>query len=298
MSDPDELYTLRNLFWNGCYQLAINEANGLFRTSANLEVEKKEFLYRSFLALGQYDVVTSEIKDDPSTPIVLQAIKVLAAVESSSMTREAALNQFMEWLSSPPQSTSQTSLASLQLFTAILYMQDDNVKEAIKTLQTGANLEQQALLVQLYLKMDRSDVASKVLRTMTSADEDSTLCQLASAWVHMATGKSVEAVYIFDELSDKHGGSSLLRNGTAVAKMHLGEFVEAETILQESLSSNANDPDTLANLIVASQHLNKSEEVMNRYLKQLQKAAPQHQLVLSLANFDSAFDRVATTLAA
>ena len=65
MGEPDELYTLRNLFWLGNYQLAINEANGIRGSlSVPLENEKKEFLYRSYLALGQYDIVTSEIAAD------------------------------------------------------------------------------------------------------------------------------------------------------------------------------------------------------------------------------------------
>ena len=65
MGEPDELYTLRNLFWLGNYQLAINEANGIRGSlSVPLGNEKKEFLYRSYLALGQYDIVTSEIAAD------------------------------------------------------------------------------------------------------------------------------------------------------------------------------------------------------------------------------------------
>jgi hypothetical protein len=35
---------------------------------------------------------------------------------------------------------------------------------------------------------------------------------------------------------DKYGGSMLLLNGIAVAKMQLGLFEEAETTLQDSLS--------------------------------------------------------------
>ncbi len=61
MGEPDELYTLRNLFWTGNFQLAINEANGMRNTSASLVNAKKEFLYRSYLALGQHDIVLGEI---------------------------------------------------------------------------------------------------------------------------------------------------------------------------------------------------------------------------------------------
>jgi len=67
MGEPDELYTLRNLFWLGNYQLAINEANGIRQIPAALATEKKEFLYRSYLALGQFDILQSEITPDSPT---------------------------------------------------------------------------------------------------------------------------------------------------------------------------------------------------------------------------------------
>jgi coatomer protein complex subunit epsilon len=67
--EPDELYTLRNLFWLGNFQLAINEANSLSRIPAALHPERDEFVYRSYLALGQHNIVLSEVKDAPSTPI-------------------------------------------------------------------------------------------------------------------------------------------------------------------------------------------------------------------------------------
>ena len=69
MSEPDELYTLRNLFWLGNFQLAINEAGGLGRIPAALHAERDEYMYRSYLALGQHSLVLSEVKDTGSTPI-------------------------------------------------------------------------------------------------------------------------------------------------------------------------------------------------------------------------------------
>jgi Flp pilus assembly protein TadD len=45
-----------------------------------------------------------------------------------------------------------------------------------------------------------------------------------------------DAAYIYEELIDKHGGSPLLLNGLAVAKMHQGQYTEAETALQQALT--------------------------------------------------------------
>jgi coatomer protein complex subunit epsilon len=40
--------------------------------------------------------------------------------------------------------------------------------------------------VQLYLRIDRADLAQRELRAMKALDEDSTLSMLATAWVSLA----------------------------------------------------------------------------------------------------------------
>lgn len=61
MSEPDDLFTLRNHFWLGSYQLAIAEGSGLGRLSDSLRIERDEFIYRSYVALGQYSIVLDEV---------------------------------------------------------------------------------------------------------------------------------------------------------------------------------------------------------------------------------------------
>lgn len=67
VNEPDELYTLRNLFWLGNFQQAINEANTLNRLNATLAAEKEDYVYRCYLALGQPSVLINEVKEKPNT---------------------------------------------------------------------------------------------------------------------------------------------------------------------------------------------------------------------------------------
>jgi coatomer protein complex subunit epsilon len=67
------------------------------------------------------------------------------------------LLQIQEWLSE----SSAANNTTLQLVAATLYIHDDNVKDAVKILRHGLNMEQNAVLVQLYLRIDRLDLAQK-----------------------------------------------------------------------------------------------------------------------------------------
>jgi len=288
--DPDELYTLRNLFWLGSYQKAINEANSLSRCPAHLQTEKQEFIYRSYLAAGQHSMVASEISDVESTPVSLRALKLLSKYLQGNT--EGVLSQLGAWEAQGHQ--------LVQIVTAIVHTHEGNVKEAIKAIYTGANMEQKAMLVTLYLRMDRVDLAQREVQSMKDTDEESTLSILAQAWINLSIGggKISEAANTYDDLVDKFGGSPLLLNGLAAARMHQGAFEEAETLLLEALTKMSSDADSLANLVVVSHQLRRPEEVVQRYISQLRIANKAHPLLLSLATFESAFDRVTPTLAA
>lgn len=48
-----------------------------------------------------------------------------------------------------------------------------------------------ALSVQIYLKMNRKELAEKMLSRMQQQDDDATLSQLAAAWVHIAKVRKI-----------------------------------------------------------------------------------------------------------
>lgn len=297
MSEPDELYTLRNNFWLGMFQRAVTEGSSLpvHRLSEPLKIECKEFVFRSYIALGQGQVVIDEVPDAPNTPIALQSVKLLARYLGAAGDREMIMVTLHEWLQDAVSSNNPT----LQLVAAIIFMHENNTKDALKSIRHGTTMEQLALSVQLYLKMDRPDLAAKQVRLMQQADEDATLTQLSNAWLQLYTGgvKTQEAAYVFEELVDKFGPTLLLLNGLAVANMHLGRFDDAERFLQQALSQGPNDPDTLINVITCFQHQCKSTELVQRNIQQLRTVAPAHPFVEQLNTVEGAFERVAATYA-
>ena len=289
MAAPDLLFGLRNNFYLGAYQAAINNSN-IPNLSQEDAVERDSLVYRSYIALGSYQLVINEIDSSAATP--LQAVKLLALYLWSPDNKETMISSLHEWLADPAIGNNPI----LRLIAGIIFMHEQDYNEALKHTNVGGTMDLHALNVQIFLKMHRSDYAEKQLRIMQQIDEDHTLTQLANAWLNLAVGgsKIQEAYLIFQDFSEKYQMTSLILNGKAVCCMHMGNFDEAESLLLEALNKDAKDPETLANLVVCSLHLGKSS---SRYLNQLKLSHPDHMLVKRSSSAEESFDRAVQTIA-
>lgn len=286
---PDHLFNLRNNFYLGAYQAAINTSD-LPNLSPDDAVERDSLVYRSYIALSSYQLVIHEIDDAAATP--LQAVKLLALYLSSPENKESTISSLKEWLAD----SAIANNAILRLIAGIIFMHEEDYNEALKHTNAGGTMELHALNVQIFLKMHRSDYAEKQLRIMQQIDEDHTLTQLATAWLNLAVGgsKIQEAYLIFQDFSEKYPMTGLILNGKAVCCMHMGNFDEAETLLLEALNKDAKDPETLANLVVCSLHIGKSS---SRYLSQLKLSHPDHVLVKRASSAEDSFERAVQSVA-
>ncbi|KAJ6980421.1 coatomer subunit epsilon-1 [Populus alba] len=286
---PDHLFNLRNNFYLGAYQAAINTSD-LPNLSPDDAVERDSLVYRSYIALSSYQLVIHEIDDAAATP--LQAVKLLALYLSSPENKESTISSLKEWLAD----SAIANNAILRLIAGIIFMHEEDYNEALKHTNAGGTMELHALNVQIFLKMHRSDYAEKQLRIMQQIDEDHTLTQLATAWLNLAVGgsKIQEAYLIFQDFSEKYPMTGLILNGKAVCCMHMGNFDEAETLLLEALNKDAKDPETLANLVVCSLHIGKSS---SRYLSQLKLSHPDHVLVKRASSAEDNFERAVQSVA-
>ncbi|XP_039000374.1 coatomer subunit epsilon-1-like [Hibiscus syriacus] len=286
---PDHLFNLRNNFYLGTYQSAINNSD-LPNLSPEDAVERDCLVYRSYIALGSYQLVINEIDSSAATP--LQAVKLLAQYLSNPHDKESTIASLKEWLADPAIGNN----ATLRLIAGIVFMHEEDYIEALKHTNAGGTMELHALNVQIFIKMYRSDYAEKQLRIMQQIDEDHTLTQLANAWLNLAVGgsKIQEAYLIFQDFSEKYPMTGLILNGKAVCCMHMGKFDEAETLLLEALNKDAKDPETLANLVVCSLHLGKSS---SRYLSQLKLTHPDHILVKRASSAEDSFERAVQSVA-
>ncbi|GAA0139706.1 vesicle coat protein [Lithospermum erythrorhizon] len=285
---PDPLFALRNNFYLGAYQTAINNSE-LPNLSPDDIIERDSLVFRSYIAIGSHQLVIGEIDDSAAT--ALQAVKLLAMYLASPENKEMVISSLHEWLGDPAIGNNPT----LRLIAGTIFAHEQDYNEALKHTHAGGSMELHALNVQIFLKMHRSDYAEKQLRIMQQIDEDHTLAQLANAWLNVAVGgsKIQEAYLIYQDFSERYPMTNLVLNGKAVCCMHMGNFDEAETLLVEALNKDARDPETLANLAVCSLHIGKSS---SRYLSQLKLSHPDHMLVKRALSAEETFDRAVQTI--
>lgn len=287
----DLLFPVRNNFYLGAFQAAINEASDLTEGLSPAEEDERDCLvYRSYIGMGQYDLVLSEIGDDASSALV--AVKLLASYLAGRVDAETALATVADWMSDV--ASSQNAMVSL--VAGLVYVAEENFIDALKACHQGRSLEQMALCVQVYLKMDRIDQAEKQLRSMSNMDDDATLTQLATAWTNLALGgqKVQDAQYIYQELGDRNNWTTRLFNGSAVCHMRMGNFEDAERELVEAINKDPKDADTLANLVTCCVHLGKPTA---RYMNQMKLIDPNHMVMKRLRAAEDAFERAAASVA-
>ncbi|XP_014205219.1 coatomer subunit epsilon [Copidosoma floridanum] len=289
-NDVDELFDVRNNFYIHNFQQCINEAQRIKVSSPELELEKDVFMYRAYIAQRKFRIVLDEIND--SSQEELQPLKLLAEYFAYPQRRKEIVAKIDE------QAEVQPKTYNFMIVAATIYYHEDNLESALRVIYKADNLECSALSVQIYLKMDRVDLAAKEVKTMQERDDDATLTQLALAWVNLATGndKYQEAFYIFQEMIDKYSSTTMLLNGKATSLLLQQKYDDAESVLQESLEKDSNNPDTLINMIVLSQHMGKSQEA-NRYLTQLKDAHTEHPFVKDYLQKEIEFDQLAAKYA-
>lgn len=299
-TEPDELYTLRAQYWLGHYNLAIEEAKSVVRRpmSTGLKMEREEFQLRAMLASGEIDKVIAQSTGAGNDRPGLQAL-CLAAQYNSSNATEDSKSSIIDQLKVL---VSNTTSNHAKLIAAQILLSAGLTKDALQCVSTSSttmSLEQMLLALQIYIKIDRIDLAQSQLKTMKLSDEDAVLTQLGTVYVALANGSSSanDVLHAMNSLMEQYGPSPLLLNLTACGHLQSGEYNNAEKRLEECLSEfggeNNNDTmiaDTYINMIVACTHQGKS---IDQYVTQMKQFYPNHTFCTGLDRVLGAIDREA-----
>jgi len=168
------------------------------------------------------------------------------AAAGNDFAQESIINQLKSMVGGTPN-------PSVQLTAAQVLLAAGQTKEALQCVHLGTIMEHIALTLQIYLKIDRLDLAKQQLSLLRQADEDAVLTQLCSVHVNLATGSAgaADALHTLTSLTEQYGPSSFLLNLTACGLMQQGDYAGAESKLLECLRDHPECPipDTLVNLL-------------------------------------------------
>jgi len=277
------IFELETLYLLGNYQGAINLGNTI-RSRNEDSILRDYFVYRSYVEQGDHRLVLDEIRSNAN--IALIAVQVYAAFAQNPLNHEKVFGTIQSWIDS-----GEIKNELVRVVVGCIYYRAGKYEDCLRVLHDTTSLEGRAILVQLYLSINRIDYAQKEFKTMQAIKDDAPLTQLAFAWISLQEKTTCkEAVEIYKDLKNKYGSSVLLENGLAVATMALGDYERSEKILLDALTMDPKSIVTKTNLIVVGQLLDRPSEKIKRDISQLTTSCPDHPWILSLNKASSDFD--------
>lgn len=280
-SGEGELLNISTAFYTHAYQTVLD-----FNTSALSSTNKplaQTLKYRAQIALGQSREVASALsksKDATSRSLVALAKNDISAASSLADSND----------SEDP---------TVQICAGTVLARNGEYAKAVELLSKHqGSLEAVALLVQIHLMQNRTDLALKEVATAKRWAQDSLLINLAEAWTNLRVGgqeKYQSSYYVFEELASAPGSTSpTALVGQAVAEMHLGRIEEAEAALTQALESEKADVEAVANALVLQFVSGKGSSERAQELRSLLETRDsEHAFLADLKEKEKLFDTAA-----
>ncbi|KAI6244206.1 Arginine kinase [Aphelenchoides fujianensis] len=231
MGEVDVLFEVRNFYFLGSYQQCVKEAQKVSTRSDEVKLERDIFLYRAYIALGKSNIVLAEIPESGGAQ-PLKAIRRLASYYSERDRRTGIVEKVEKEYVDGSVTDEYTLLVN-----GLILLNERKFDSAICVFNRSSLLEAKALAVQSLLKVNRADLALKMLKRMQEIDEDATLTQLCLAWLHLFSvrqEKLHDAFYIYQELIDKYGATANLLISQAATMIMQGKTSEAESLIAQA----------------------------------------------------------------
>ncbi|KUJ17996.1 uncharacterized protein LY89DRAFT_34672 [Mollisia scopiformis] len=286
-STEGELMNLQNYFYQGQYQEAIDfDTAGL---SPENKLPARVLSLRAQIALGQAEDVIADVQGEKDVELV--AVGALAELAAGNESKALKIAEKL--------STESGDNGAVQVLAGIVLQAAGKSEEALALLSNHqGNLEAVALIVQIHLEQNRTDLAIKEVSAARSWAQDSLLVNLAESWVGMRVGgeRYQQGFYVFEELAQAPSTSSTQSLiSQAVAEIHLGRLDEAEAALQQALSKEPKNAEAIANSLVLNIIAGKDAKQLT---SELQSVAPNHHFLVDLQEKSELFDKAATKYSA
>lgn len=281
-SSEGELVNVHTAFIQGQYQSVIDDyESSSFSPENKLPIEILQ--HRARCSLGLYDEVISAISDKEAkqTPD-LAAVRTYASyLQKGSDSAVTEAERLAE--------TSGDNL-SVQLLSGSILARAGKQEQALQLLaKHQGSLDAVALIVQIHLSQNRTDLAVKEAKSARSFAQDALLVNLAESWIGMRQGGEnyQKAFYVFEELAQAPSSASATSLiAQAVSELHMGRIEEAETALNQALTMEPKNSAAIANKLVLDTISGKDTTELRTKLAGVEK---DHELLVEMAAKREAF---------
>ncbi|CDZ96791.1 Vesicle coat complex COPI, epsilon subunit [Phaffia rhodozyma] len=295
--DSDQLFHIKHLFHQGNFNQCITTGTPLIESGPD-STSVALYVARSHLALlppatdAAIDILSRS--PDPEAPEI-KAFSFLASyIQDPQEEPLDGLRDLLIELEDGEQEESTDNAVRVAAGTA--FFRAAEKEEAVDALNAHKDsLECSALLVQIYLSIDRLDLAKRAYEHAKAFGEDSQLVQLMDSWITLRSqGPTLQqAYYFYDEtLLAPTGRTAPILAAHGAAHHLLGHKEEAEGDVNAALEV-ANEQTGEAGAIATAAGVLGTQAVLD----QLKSVYPSHPLVLDLAAKDLAFDEAAAKFA-
>jgi len=303
--DSSELYHVKQQFILGTYRTLVQTP--LPDSSSSDYIPRILYNARAYIALNEPKSALELIPED-SENIALKAVASLARyVDAADSTKaEAALEELRDLSveiegEDVDDDESERDKALVRVLAGTAFARAGEVEEALETLGSDTeDLEAVALIVQIYLSINRVDLAKKQFERSKRWAEDDLLLQLIESTIGLVTGKdnySNTSSFYTEQLGNPSLSSPHLLTARGVTRIMRGEIQEAKSDLEESLEQQKGNVETeAAYAVVAGLGALKKKEADEFWLK-LIADYPSHPLVQDVTQKADMFDQYASAYA-
>ncbi|KXN87396.1 Coatomer subunit epsilon-1 [Leucoagaricus sp. SymC.cos] len=298
--DSSELYHVKQQFFLGAYKSLADL--GLPDTNSPDYTRTLLYKARALIALDQTVAASQLLSNAPDSVSVKAALSLARYVGASdAAARELALEELRDLsveIESDDVDGDERDKALVKVLAGTAFARAGEIEEALETLGTDTeDLEAVAVIVQIYVAINRSDLAKKQFERSKRWAEDDLLLQLIESTIGLATGRDAyhnPSSFYTEQLANPSLSSPHILTSRGVTRVLRNEFQEAKSDLEESLEQQKDDAETLAAFVVAGGlGAVKKQEAIDLWSQMLDKH-PNHPLVQDLSQKADLFDQAVT----
>ncbi|KIJ45205.1 hypothetical protein M422DRAFT_30050 [Sphaerobolus stellatus SS14] len=294
MDSPD-LYYVRQQFTLGAWKTLTS-----LTPDPNSPDYTQTLLYqaRAYIALNE-PLKALDILDADDSSLSIRAVRALARYIAKDDAEKALEDLRDLCIEIEEEGVDEKEKGLVKVIAGTAFAREGEVEEALETLGAGTNndnLDAAALTIQIYLSINRVDLAKRECDRARKWAEDDLLLQQIEASIGLLTGKdsySNPHSYYVEQLHNPSIASGQLLLSRGVTHLLRGELPEAlSDFTQAEKGENGVTADALAGKIAASELSGQRSEIEPLWTR-LQQEYPQHLLVTNVSQKITEFDEAA-----